>query len=122
MRGAAMCRWRSPALRRTARWASACRAGGWRRGFAAHGAPIPDLPARVEEIRRHRKAREAAILQALSDSPDLQTLQHRIYADLAPALQPAARRNLLAHLFDLVHRKQIMPDRDDLQTARFTQS
>lgn len=96
--------------------------GGWRRGFAAHGAPIPDLPARVEEIRRHRKAREAAILQALSDSPDLQTLQHRVYADLAPALQPAARRNLLAHLFDLVHRKQIMPDRDDLQTARFTQS
>ena len=96
--------------------------GGWRRGFAAHGAPIPDLPARVEEIRRHRNAREAAILQALSDSPDLQTLQHRVYADLAPALQPAARRNLLAHLFDLVHRKQIMPDRDDLQTARFTQS
>jgi len=93
--------------------------GGWRRGYAAHGAPLPDLPARIAEITAHRRSREAAILAALTDSPDLTTLQHRVYAELAPALQPAARRNLLAHLVDLAHRKKIVPDTEDCQITRF---
>lgn len=93
--------------------------GGWRRGYAAHGAPLPDLPARIAEITAHRRSREAAILAALTDSPDLTTLQHRVYAELAPALQPAARRNLLAHLVDLAHRKKIVPDTEDWQITRF---
>lgn len=93
--------------------------GGWRRGYSAHGAPLPDLPARIAEITAHRRSREAAILAALTDSPDLTTLQHRVYAELAPALQPAARRNLLAHLVDLAHRKKIVPDTEDWQITRF---
>ena len=93
--------------------------GGWRRGYSAHGAPLPDLPARITEITAHRRSREAAILAALTDSPDLATLQHRVYAELAPALQPAARRNLLAHLVDLAHRKKIVPDTEDWQITRF---
>lgn len=93
--------------------------GGWRRGYSAHGAPLPDLPARIAEITAHRRSREAAILAALTDSPDLTKLQHRVYAELAPALQPAARRNLLAHLVDLAHRKKIVPDTEDWQITRF---
>lgn len=93
--------------------------GGWRRGYSAHGAPLPDLPARIAEITAHRRSREAAILATLTDSPDLTTLQHRVYAELAPALQPAARRNLLAHLVDLAHRKKIVPDTEDWQITRF---
>lgn len=93
--------------------------GGWRRGYSAHGAPLPDLPARIAEITAHRRSREAAILAALTDSPDLTTLQHRVYAELAPALQPAARRNLLAHLVDLAHRKKIVPDTEDWQITCF---
>lgn len=82
--------------------------GPWRQGYPAHGAPLPDLPARCRDLLAHRRSRETAILDILAQGPaDLPGLTRRIYADVAPALLAAASRNLLAHLVDLEHRKQI---------------
>ncbi len=71
-----------------------------------HGAPVTDPAGRVAELAAHRRAREAAILARLGDRPqDAAGLARAIYIDLAPALLPAATRNVLAHLIDLHHRK-----------------
>ena len=55
----------------------------------------------MAELAGHRRARTAEILAALADGPaDAGTLARRIYA-VAPALLPAATRNVLAHLIAL---------------------
>lgn len=81
-------------------------AGGYRRGFPGHGAPIDDLPARLHWQLNHRATREAQIRAALPPAPgaDLTTLTAAVYADLSPDLRPAAARNLFAHLVDLTGR------------------
>jgi glyoxylase-like metal-dependent hydrolase (beta-lactamase superfamily II) len=78
------------------------RAGGWRRLLPGHGKPVED-PARLLDWQiRHRRAREAQILAALAEGPaDAPALAARLYAGLAPALLPAAARNVLAHLIAL---------------------
>lgn len=96
-------------------------AGPWRQGYAAHGAPIANLPARCAELLAHRRAREAAILAQLDHGPArLETLTRQIYADVAPALLAAASRNLLAHLVDLEHRNEIAASPDLSPQARFS--
>ncbi|SEM86830.1 hydroxyacylglutathione hydrolase [Gemmobacter aquatilis] len=92
----------------------------WRRAFPAHGAPIDAPHARFADLTHHRQGREAAILAALQDVPaDLDTLTARVYHDVAPALLPAARRNLLAHLIDLTHRNKISAHPAPLPDAQF---
>lgn len=77
----------------------------WSVFHAGHGAAIPDPARRMEELRLHRLSREAAIRKALADGPaQPSTLAQRIYTDVAPALLPAAGRNVLAHLLSLVER------------------
>lgn len=77
-------------------------AGRWRRFLPGHGDPVETPAARIAELARHRRAREAAILAALRAAPaDLPTLTARVYADTPPALHPAAARNAFAHLVDL---------------------
>ncbi len=68
-----------------------------------HGGPVR-APARMIDWQiKHRETRERQILAALGDGPaDAESLARRIYADLDPALLPAARRNVLAHLLALV--------------------
>lgn len=67
----------------------------------AHGDPINDPSARLDELAIHRKQRTAQILTALSDGPaEAETLARRIY-NIAPRLLPAATRNVLAHLIAL---------------------
>lgn len=95
-------------------------AGPWRKGYPAHGLPIEDLTGRCDFLLQHRRSRESAILAALDMPADLETLQSRVYADVPAQLQPAARRNLLAHLIDLVHKGQILVDGHDLNQARFS--
>lgn len=95
--------------------------GRWRRGYAAHGAPITDLPGRCAELLAHRQNREQEILAILDKGPArLETLVEVIYADTPPALWPAARRNLLAHLVDLEHRNKISADPALSTTALFS--
>lgn len=95
--------------------------GHWRRGYAAHGAPITDLPGRCAELLAHRRNREQEILAALDQGlASLEALTEAIYADTPPALWPAARRNLLAHLVDLEHRNKISANPALSTTALFS--
>lgn len=67
----------------------------------AHGDAVDAPGARLAELAAHRRARTAQVLAALAQAPgDASTLAARIY-DVAPALQPAAARNVLAHLLAL---------------------
>jgi glyoxylase-like metal-dependent hydrolase (beta-lactamase superfamily II) len=81
------------------------------RYYPAHGDPIPDPQARLAELIRHRRAREAQILAALADGPsDAPALARRIYLDTPAVLLPAAARNVLAHLIDLTERNLAASD------------
>lgn len=86
----------------------------------AHGGPVTDPAARIAELARHRRAREAAILEALARGPaDVATLTARIYTDTPPALHPAAARNVLSHLVDLVDRNLVTASPGPLPAATF---
>lgn len=81
-----------------------------RRYYPAHGGPVEDPAARLTELTRHRRSREAQILAALADGPaDAASLARRIYHDTPPGLMPAAGRNVLAHLIDLAERSLVTP-------------
>lgn len=74
----------------------------WTSAHPGHGEAIAEPHQRLAELTRHRVMRETAILAALADGPATPAaLTARIYADTNPALWPAARRNLLAHLVKL---------------------
>lgn len=78
--------------------------------LAGHGDPVRDPHGRVRWLLDHRRGREAQILSALDDGPATAAqLTKRIYTDIAPALWPAAERNVLAHLIDLEHKKSVQP-------------
>lgn len=80
----------------------------WRRFLPGHGAPIDRPRDRVAELIRHRQQREAQILDALRLGPaTAEHLAPRVYPGLSPALLPAARRNILAHLLDLHGKSQV---------------
>ncbi|MET4103141.1 glyoxylase-like metal-dependent hydrolase (beta-lactamase superfamily II) [Roseovarius sp. MBR-78] len=73
-----------------------------------HGAPVTDPAARIGWLLAHRDAREAAILAALADGPACaRRLAARIYTDTPAALLPAATRNTLAHLLDLMQKSRV---------------
>jgi len=73
-----------------------------------HGAPVTRPGARVEWLVAHRAAREAAIMEQLSRGPaDATTLAQRLYTDTPRALMPAAARNVLAHLVDLMQNSRV---------------
>ncbi len=79
--------------------------------FPGHGAPVDAPHARLRELRDHRLMREAAIIDALSDTPmTVADLTARLYSDTPTALWPAAGRNILAHLIALSQRGQINSD------------
>ena len=86
-----------------------------------HGDPVTAPHARTAELITHREGREAQILAALSSGApaDAAQLAGRIYTDLAPALLPAAERNVLAHLIDLAQRNLVTPEGPLAATARF---
>ncbi len=70
-----------------------------------HGPAVEDGQARITELRRHRLAREAGVLERLAAGdrtiPEIVTA---LYAGLDPALAGAAALSVLAHLEDLVAR------------------
>jgi len=70
--------------------------------WPGHGDPVDDPAARIAWLIAHREAREAAILGALAGGEaDVAAITARVYTDVAPALRPAAARNVFAHLVDL---------------------
>ncbi len=75
---------------------------GATRALPGHGHPIEDLHSRLNWLIEHRLTREAQILAALAAGPaSCDALTSAIYTDVAPALLPAAARNVFAHLVDL---------------------
>jgi hydroxyacylglutathione hydrolase len=96
------------------------RAHAPRRLYPGHGAPVDSPAERIDWLLAHRAAREAQIRAALEDGPlDPAALTERLYADLPIALHPAARRNVLAHLIDLMERNLVTPSDGGLVGARF---
>ncbi|WP_426754422.1 MBL fold metallo-hydrolase [Myxococcus sp. Y35] len=76
--------------------------------YPAHGSPIPDGPAKLQEYLDHRAAREALILQAVP--PDGATLAQVVslaYADTPPLMHPIAERSALATLEKLVEEGRV---------------
>ena len=68
-----------------------------------HG-PVVDDPARVvAEYLAHREERERQVLAALAaGDSDPREIVARVYADVDPALHPAAERSVRAHLAKLI--------------------
>jgi glyoxylase-like metal-dependent hydrolase (beta-lactamase superfamily II) len=70
-----------------------------------HGGAVKDAPRYVAQLIRHRRAREAAILNRLTNEPaDIPTLVCAIYTGIDPRLMGGAGLSVLAHLEDLVAR------------------
>jgi glyoxylase-like metal-dependent hydrolase (beta-lactamase superfamily II) len=83
---------------------------GAERLLPGHGDPVEQPAARIAELAAHRRAREAQILAALGPVPrDVAQIAAAVYTDTPPALMPAARRNVLAHLLDLATRGLARP-------------
>ena len=75
---------------------------------AGHGAPITNPHQRINWLIDHRKTRESEILAAMVDTPvTIPTLARAVYTDTPAALMPAAQRNVLAHLIDLLGRGMV---------------
>ncbi|NOJ78579.1 MBL fold metallo-hydrolase [Myxococcus xanthus] len=71
--------------------------------YPAHGSPIPDGPAKLQEYLDHRAAREALILQSVTpNGATLAQVVSQAYADTPPLLHPLAERSALATLEKLV--------------------
>ena len=84
------------------------RARPWTVFHSGHGAPITDPSKRLDWLINHRLSREASILEALSDgAATARALAERIYTETPKALLPAAERNVLAHLIDLVGQSKV---------------
>lgn len=83
----------------------------WSVFHAGHGAPIENPSERLDWLIQHRLGREAQILASLAEAPGTaRQLAERIYTDTPKALLPAAERNVLAHLIDLMGKFQVKPD------------
>jgi len=82
------------------------------RMYPAHGAPIAEPHARVDELARHRRERTEQILQALSrgEAP-LPTLVEQVYVDVDPRMHGAAARSLTAHLEALIEEGRVAVER-----------
>ena len=70
-----------------------------RRLYPAHGPVIEDPRAILTQYLAHRRFREQQVLNALrAGQATVETIAESIYDGLAPALMPAARENVRAHL------------------------
>ena len=73
--------------------------------YPSHGGPLLDPADRLSWLIEHRKKRETAILDVLTDRPQsIEQLTAKVYHDIDPDLRPAAARNVFAHIIDLVER------------------
>jgi glyoxylase-like metal-dependent hydrolase (beta-lactamase superfamily II) len=71
--------------------------------YPGHGPVLPDPPRILRDYLEHRLDRERQVLDALragDERPD--DIVRRVYADVDPALHPAAERSVQAHLAKLV--------------------
>ncbi|MGL5012650.1 MAG: MBL fold metallo-hydrolase [Paracoccaceae bacterium] len=77
----------------------------WDAAYPGHGTPVENPNARISALAQHRLQRESALLAALTTQPlSITALTEAVYHDVPPNLHPAARRNVLAHVIDLLAR------------------
>src|SRR4030095_13277529 len=76
--------------------------------YPGHGPLVPDAVARVEGYPAHRRDREAQVLAALAagDRTPAEVVA-RVYAEVDPALHPAAELSVRAHLVKLVREGRV---------------
>jgi len=79
------------------------------RYYPGHGAPLDDAHAMLDHQIRHRKNREAQILEALNEAT-IPAITARIYQGLDARLLPMAARNVFSHLIDLQIRGIVQSD------------
>ncbi|MGQ0534512.1 MAG: MBL fold metallo-hydrolase [Methanobacteriota archaeon] len=78
--------------------------------FPAHGPQVLDGRAKLVETLAHRRAREAAILAAVSEgATTIADVVKRVYTDVEPAAHELARLNVRAHLSHLVREGKVAP-------------
>ncbi len=88
--------------------------------WPAHGEPIRRPQRYLRALYNHRRAREASILQRLSEGDDtIRQIVARIYAGVDPRLHGAAAMTVFAHLEDLVERGLAFCDGPPTLTARY---
>lgn len=93
----------------------------WDCFLPGHGDPVGNPSDRIAALIAHRRDREAQILAALASGPaDPDTLTARVYAGIPAELHPAARRNVLAHLLDLLEKNKVVTDGPPNLAARFS--
>ncbi len=66
--------------------------------YPAHGPPTQGAVAKLEEYLRHRREREAKVLEAAAEAGTLEQVTARAYADTPGFLHPVAARSCLASL------------------------
>ncbi len=88
--------------------------------YPGHGDPIENPMARLTDLIAHRQGREDQIKSALGHADaTARELARSIYTEVAPALLPAAERNVLAHLIDLYERNIVTCQLPLTQTSKF---
>jgi hydroxyacylglutathione hydrolase len=108
-------------LRAFMRTSEMMRDAGYRRLYPAHGGAIDDPEDRLSWLIEHRLSRERAILDALDGTPrDLATIVGQVYTGIHATMQPAAARNVFAHLIDLHGRNLVKAHPRLAATAQFT--
>jgi glyoxylase-like metal-dependent hydrolase (beta-lactamase superfamily II) len=71
--------------------------------YPTHGSPVSEPQSLLRAYLAHRRMREAQILVSLKRGEDtISVLVAQLYADLAPALRPAAALTIRAHLKHLI--------------------
>ncbi len=87
--------------------------------YPAHGEAVIDPYGRITMLRDHRNMRTRQALDALAREPDtLEGLVRKIYADVDPALHPAAAQSLLAHLLALEGTGQVVREQIEAPPSR----
>ncbi len=88
--------------------------------WPAHGDPIRRPQRYLRALYNHRRAREASILQRISEGDhSIGEIVSRIYAGVDPRLHGAAAMTVLAHLEDLVERDLVSCEGPSMITARY---
>lgn len=86
-------------------------AAPWQIAYPGHGEPVEDVAGRLAWLIGHRLEREGQILGTLALHPgglSLPALTALVYTDTPAHLHPAATRNVLAHLIDLIGHKRVV--------------
>ena len=81
--------------------------------YTGHFRPLDGGRRVIENYLEHRRARERAILEALSQGAgSAEEIVERVYVDVAPELHPIARFSVLAHLEFLQRKGEVGRDGD----------